>query len=109
MIGSVRLKRLTAATLATAAVVFGVSVLVRNGRAQSAQPVSFMCSAADKQCITTVSANLPQLSCWSDALISHAVSPSVVGKQGRSEAVQVGQTGPQDRTLHATRDLIGSM
>jgi hypothetical protein len=56
-----------------------------------------------------VSTNLTQLSYWSDALVSHDVAPAVVVKQARSEAVQVGQTRPQDRTLHATRDLIGSM
>ena len=109
MIGQVRLKRLSAAMLATSALVFGVSVLAGNGRAQSAAPVSFTCSAADKQFITTVSANLTQLSYWSDALTSHDVAPGVVVKQARSEAVQVGQTRPQDRTLHATRDLVGSM
>jgi hypothetical protein len=103
------MKRLTAAFLATSALVFGVSVLAGNGRAQSAAPVSFMCSAADKQFITTVSANLTQLSYWSDALTSHDVAPAVVVKEARSEAVQVGQTRPQDRTLHATRDLVGSM
>ena len=103
------MKRLTAAFLATSALVFGVSVLAGNGRAQSAAPVTFTCSAADKQFITTVSANLTQLSYWSDALISHDVAPAVVVKQAKSEAVQVGQTRPQDRTLHATRDLLGSM
>ena len=56
MIGQVRMKRLTAAFLATSALVFGVSVLAGNGRAQSAAPVTFTCSAADKQFITTVSA-----------------------------------------------------
>jgi len=109
MIGQVRMKRLSAAFLATSALVFGVSVLAGNGRAESAAPVRFSCSAADKQFITTVSANLTQLSYWSDALISHDVAPGVVVKQAKSEAVQVSQTRPQDRTLHATRDLISSM
>lgn len=103
------MKRLSAAFLATSALVFGVSVLAGNGRAESAASVRFSCSAADKQFITTVSANLTQLSYWSDALISHDVAPGVVVKQAKSEAVQVGQTRPQDRTLHATRDLISSM
>jgi len=109
MIGAVRFKRLAAATLATSAVVFGVSVLVANGRAQPAQSALFVCSAADKQFITTVSANLTQLGYWSDALVNRDVAPGVVVKQARSEAQQVAQTRPQDRTLHATRDLIGSM
>jgi hypothetical protein len=109
MIETVKVKRLTAATLATAALVFGASVLVGNGRAQAAQPVSFVCSAADKQFITTVSSNLMQLGYWSDALVSRDVEPSVVVSQAKAEAQQVGQTRPQDRTLHATRDLLGSM
>lgn len=109
MIGQVRMKRLSAAFLATSALVFGVSVLAGNGRAESAASVKFSCSAADKQFITTVSANLTQLSYWSDALVSHDVAAAVVVKQAKSEAIQVGQTRPQDRTLHATRDLIGSM
>src|SRR4029078_6297391 len=109
MIGQVRLKRLSAAFLATSALVFGVSVLAGNGRAESAASVPFSCSAADKQFITTVSANLTQLSYWSDALISHDVAPGVVVKQAKSEAVQVSQTRPPDRTLHATRELISPM
>jgi hypothetical protein len=109
MIGAVRLKRLLAATLATSALVFGLSVLVGSGRAQSARPASFACSAADKQFINTVSSNLMQLGYWSDALVHHDVEPAVVVREARSEAGQVAQTRPQDRTLHATRDLIGSM
>jgi hypothetical protein len=89
--------------------VFGVSVLAGNGRAQSAKPVTFVCSAADKQFIATVSTNLTQLSYWSDALVSNDVAPSVVVQQAKAEAVQVGQTQPQDRTLLATRGLLGSM
>lgn len=104
-----RLKRLSAATLATSALVFGVSVLVGNGRAQSAQSVPFICSAADRQFIATVSTNLTQLGYWSDALVNHDAEPDVVVRQAKAEAQQVGQTSPQDRTLHATRDLISSM
>ena len=109
MIGAVRMKRLTAATLATSGLVFGVSVLAGNGRAEPAQAVTFVCSAADKQFIATVSTNLTQLGYWSDALTSDDVEPDVVVKQAQAEATQVGQTEPQDRTLHATRDLLGSM
>src|SRR2546430_5579807 len=39
------------------------------GRAQSAQSAQFICSAADKQFISTVSSNLTQLGYWSDALV----------------------------------------
>ena len=109
MIGAMRFKRLSAAMLATSALVFGGSVLAGQGRAQSAQPVRFVCSAADKQFLTTVSTNLTQLSYWSDALVSHDVEPTVVVQQAKAEAVQVGQTRPQDRTLIATRGLLGSM
>jgi hypothetical protein len=108
MICSVAMKRLSAATLALSAIVFGASVLVGNSRASGAT-VSFMCSAADKQFIGTVSSQLMQLSYWSDSLVSNDVAPGVVVKQARAEAGQVGATRPTDRTLHATRDLIGSM
>jgi len=108
MIGSVRPRRLFAATLACSAAVFGVSILVGNSRAQ-AGAVTFTCSAADKQFIGTVSSNLAQLSYWSDALVSRDVEPDLVVKQARDEADQVGATRPEDRTLHATRDLLGSM
>jgi len=109
MIEPVRLKRLSATALATCGLVFGVSVLAGSGRAQSAQSAQFICSAADKQFISTVSSNLTQLGYWSDALVSHDVAPDVVVGQARAEAQQVSATRPEDRTLHATRDLIGSM
>ena len=103
------MKRLTAATLATSALVFGASVLVGSSRASSGAQITYMCSAADKQFIDTVSSNMMQLSYWSDALTSHDAEPSIVIQQARSEAAQIGQTRPTDRTLHATRDLLGSM
>lgn len=103
-----RRRRLLAATLLCSAAVFGISVLLGNGRAQ-AGALTFTCSAADKQFIATVSSNLTQLGYWSDALVSHDVEPEVVVKQARDEATQVGETRPEDRTLHASRDLLGSM
>jgi hypothetical protein len=109
MIGAVAMKRLTAATLALSALVFGLSVLAGQSRASSGAQVSFICSAADRQFITTASTNMVQLRYWSDALVSHDVEPDVVIKQARDEAAQVGATRPEDRTLHATRDLLGSM
>ena len=36
-------------------------------------------------------------------------SPWTVIKQARSESGQVAATDPEDRTLHATRDLLSSM
>jgi hypothetical protein len=109
MIGAVAMKRLTAATLALSAVVFGTSVLVGNSRASSGARVTFLCSAADKQFIATASTNLVQLGYWSDALVNHDVEPGVVIKQAQDEGAQLGATRPEDRTLHATRDLLGSM
>ncbi len=50
-----------------------------------------------------------QLGYWSDALVTHDVEPEVVVEQARSEAGQVSATDPEDRTLHATRDLLSSM
>src|SRR5256885_13441492 len=109
MIGAVAMKRLTAATLALSALVFGGSVLVGNSRASSGARMTYICSAADKQFIATASTNMVQLGYWSDALVSHDAEPDVVIKQARDEAAQVDATRPQDRTLHATRDLLGSM
>jgi hypothetical protein len=103
------MKRLTAATLATSALVFGASVVAGSSRASSGARVQFICTAADKQFIDTVSSNMMQLGYWSDALVSHDVDPSVVVKQTRSEADQIGATRPMDRTLGATRSLLGSM
>jgi len=103
------MKRLTAATLATSALVFGTSVVVGSSRASSGAGVQFICTAADKQFIDTVSSNMMQLSYWSDALVAHDVDPSVVVKQARSEADQIGATRPIDRTLGATRNLLDAM
>jgi hypothetical protein len=89
-----KMRRLSAAMLATSALVFGASVLVGSSRASSGATVSYLCSAADKQFIDTVSSNMMQLSYWSDALVHQDADPATVA---------------QDRTLHATRDLLGSM
>jgi len=103
------MKRLSAATLALSALVFGGSVLAGNSRASSGAQASYICSAVDKQFIATVSTNMVQLGYWSDALQSHDAEPSVVVIQARSEAGQVSQTRPEDRTLGATRELLSSM
>ncbi len=103
------MKRLSAATLACSALVFGGAVLAGNSRASSGAQVSYVCSAVDKQFIATVSTNMVQLGYWSDALVTHDVEPDVVVQQARSEAGQVSATDPEDRTLHATRDLLTSM
>jgi hypothetical protein len=105
----VPIKRLSAATLACSALVFGGSVLAGNSRAASGAQVSYVCSAVDKQFIQTVSTNMVQLGYWSDALRSNDADPWTVSKQARSEAGQVSATDPEDRTLHATRDLLSSM
>jgi len=101
MIDLVRPRRLFVVTFVCSGAVFGVAILAGNGRAQAGAPVTYRCSAPDKQFIGTVSSNLAQL--------SHDVEPDVVVKQARDEAAQVGATQPQDRTLHATRDLLSSM
>jgi hypothetical protein len=95
--------------LACSALVFGGAVLAGNSRASSGATVSYVCSAVDKQFIATVSTNMTQLSYWSDALGNHNAEPGVVVKQARAEAGQISATGPEDRTLHATRDLLTSM
>jgi hypothetical protein len=103
------MKRLSAATLACSALVFGGSVLAGNSRASSGAQVSYICSAVDKQFIATASTNMVQLGYWSDALVAHDAEPAVVVEQAHSEAGQVSATDPEDRTLHATRDLLSSM
>jgi hypothetical protein len=103
------LRRLSAATLALSALVFGGSILVGQGRAQAGSQPTYICSAADKQFIATVSSNMTQLGYWSDALVQQDVAPAVVVKEAKAEAGQVNATRPTDRTLHATRDLLGSM
>ena len=103
------LRRLSAATLVTSALLAGVSFFVAKGHAQSTPVTTYRCSAADRQFLTTVSTNLTQLGYWSDALVGHDVAPAVVVRQARAEAAQVAATRPEDRTLHASRDLIGSM
>jgi hypothetical protein len=102
-------RRLSAATLACSALVFGTSVLVGQGRAQAGSQLSYVCSPADKQFILTVSTNMVQLGYWSDALVHNDAEPEVVIKQAKAEAGQVQGTRPLDRTLLATRDLLASM
>jgi hypothetical protein len=109
MIRAVAMKRLSAATLACSALVFGGSVLAGNSRASSGAQVSYVCSAVDKQFIATVSTNMTQLGYWSDALVHNDVKPDVVVQQALSESGQISATGPEDRTLNATRDLLTSM
>jgi hypothetical protein len=103
------LRRLTAATLASSAVIFGGSILVGQSRAQAGATPTYVCSAADKQFVATVSSNMMQLGYWSDALVHHDVAPEVVVKEAKSESTQIRATRPTDRTLRATRDVLSSM
>jgi len=103
----VRLRRLTVATLACAALVLGASVLLSSGRAQGG--ASHTCSALDKQFIQTVSSNMDQLAYWADELRTDDVSPAVVIRQTHSEADQIEATGPTDPTLAMTRKLMHTM
>ena len=102
-----RFRRLIAATLACAALVLGASVLLSNGRAQGG--ASHTCSALDKQFIQTLRSNMDQLAYWADELRTNDVAPGVVIHQTRSEAEQIGATGPTDPTLAMTRSLVRTM
>lgn len=105
-----QIRRLIAATLACAAVVFGATFLVGSGRAQAGQrQVTHTCSAPDRQFLNTVSSNMTQLAYWSDALVQNDVAPGVVVKQARAEAAQVDATRPTDPTLEQTRGLLHAM
>ena len=101
------MKRLTAATLATSALVFGASVLVGSSRASSGAQISYVCSAADKQFIDTVSSQMMQLGYWSDALVSHEVEPDVVIKQARDESAQIGANQTATKLVLVADDDIG--
>jgi len=106
----VQIRRLIAATLACAAVVFVATVVVASGRAQAGgRQIRHTCSAADKQYLETVSSNLVQLGYWSDSLVHGDVAPGVVVKQARSEAAQIDATRPSDPTLEQSRSLLRSM
>ncbi len=102
-----RLRRLSVATLGSAALVLGVSFLLGNSRAQGT--TSHTCSAPDKQFIQTVRTNMDQLAYWADELRTNDVAPGVVIKQARSEAAQVAATGPTDPTLALTKNLLRTM
>ncbi len=106
----VQIRRLIAATLACAAVVFVATVVVASARAQAgSRQILHTCSAADKQYLETVSSNLVQLGYWSDSLVHNDVAPGVVVKQARSEAGQIDATRPSDPTLEQSRSLLRSM
>ena len=102
-----RFRRLTVATLACAALVLGVSVLLSSGRAQGG--ASHTCSAPDKQFIQTVRSNMDQLAYWGHELRTNDVTPGIVIQQVHSEAAQVAATGPTDPTLAITRSLLRTM
>jgi hypothetical protein len=107
---SVRIRRLTAATLVCSSLVLGVSMLIGAGHA-SAGPASqkHTCSAADKQFLQTVQSNMTQLGYWSDSLLSGDATPAVVIRQTRAESRQIGATSPTDISLLTARSLLRKM
>lgn len=111
MLISVRIRRLTAATLVCAALVLGVSVLLGTGRAQtsSAATVKHTCSAADRQFLQTARDNMTQLGYWGDELVSGNATPALVIKQSRSESDQIAATRPLDPSLSTARSLLRKM
>src|SRR5579884_2376125 len=109
---SVRIRRLFAATVVSACVVLGISMLVGAGRAQSStgtSAISHTCSVTDKQFLQTVVSNMTQLSYWSDELQSGDATPAIVIKQSVAESKQVGATGPTDPYLLTARSLLRKM
>ena len=107
---TVQIRRLIAATLACAGVVFVATVAVASGRAQAGQrAVIHTCSALDKQYLQAVSTNMEQLGYWSDSLVQNDVKPGVVVKQARSEAAQIDSMGPTDPTLAQSQTLLHAM
>jgi hypothetical protein len=108
MVVSVRSGRLIAATLVCAALVLGVSTLAGKAGAQSSK-VAHTCSAPDRQFVQTVSANMFQLSYWSNELSKGDATPALVVKQTKAGSLQVDQTRPTDPTLQKTRPLLKAM
>jgi hypothetical protein len=107
---SVQIRRLIAATLACAAVVFVATVVVASSRAQAGgRRIEHTCSALDRQFLQTVSSNMVQLGYWSDSLAGNDVAAGVVVKQARSEAGQIDATRPTDPTLGQSRSLLRAM
>jgi hypothetical protein len=107
---TVRIRRLIAATLACAAVVFVATVVVASGRAQAGQrQITHTCSLADKQYLQAVSSNMEQLQYWSDSLVQNDVKPGVVVKQARAEAAQINSMRPTDPTFEQSRSLLRGM
>lgn len=105
-----RIRRLIAATLTCATVVFGATFLVGSSRAQAGQrQVTHTCSATDKQFIQTVQMNMTQLAYWSDSLVHEQVAPGIVVRQAKAESEQIAATSPSDPTLEQTRGLLRSM
>jgi hypothetical protein len=106
----VQIRRLIAATLACAAIVFVATVAVASTRAQAGQrQITHTCSALDKQYLQVVSSNMEQLGYWSDSLVHGDVKPGVVVKQARSEAAVIDSMDPTDPTLAQSRTLLHGM
>jgi hypothetical protein len=107
---TVQIRRLIAATLACAVVVFVGTVVVASGRAQAGgRPVEHTCSATDKQYLDVVRSNMMQLAYWSDSLVHNDVKPGEVVTEARSEAALIDAERPTDPTLEQSRSLLRSM
>lgn len=110
MLLSVRIKRLTAATLLLGSIVLGLTFFLGSGQAASSPAGgAHTCSAADKQFLLTVQSNMQQLSYWSDSLHSGDAAPAVVIKQSNAEAAQVWASEPTDPSLVTSRSLLRKM
>lgn len=103
------MRRLLAATVVCASVVFGAALLVGSGHAAPGHTVDHTCSATDRQFVQTVSSNMQQLDYWARELGSKDATPMEVIKQSRSESLQIEATSPSDPSLRATRSLLGKM
>src|ERR1700759_1998723 len=104
------MRRLLAATVVCASVVFGMALVVGSGHAAtSGRSVDHTCSATDRQFVQTVSSNMQQLDYWAGELGSKDATPMEVIKQARAESGQVEATSPSDPSLRATRSLLGKM
>jgi hypothetical protein len=108
---SVRIRRLSAATLVCASIVLGLSFLMGSGRAAS-KPASggaHTCTLIDQQFLGSVQTNMQQLSMWSDELVAGDADAGTVVKQIDNEEQQIAGLVPTDPSLQTSRSLLRKM
>ena len=86
-----------------------VAIASALGGTQARGGVHHVCSAADRQFLSTAASNLVQLRFWSQQLSSGDATRQLVRHQSLAEAGQVAATRPLDSTLLGVRGLLAGM